>query len=79
MALQIQVILTLVFQNLKFHNELFDVRKNVSLTHSVISGPLGDLMLRSEERGRSASLQSISTRRSRQDYSDGGIQAGSRF
>lgn len=48
--MQLQATLTLLFQNLKFHNELFDVRKSSSLTHSIISGPLGDLMLGSKER-----------------------------
>lgn len=49
-ALQLQATLTLLFQNLKFHNELFDARKSSSLTHSIISGPLGDLMLGSKEK-----------------------------
>lgn len=79
LALQMQAILSLLFQNLKFHNELFDVRKNVSLTHSIISGPRGDLMPGSKARERSTSLRSVSSRSSRRDYSDGGIQAGSGF
>lgn len=40
LALQIQAVLTLLFKNLDFHSELSGVRKNVSLTHSIISGPL---------------------------------------
>lgn len=53
--------------------------KNISLTHSIILGPFGDLMLWSKERERSTSLRSLSSCRSRQNYSDGGIQAGSGF
>lgn len=46
---------------------------------TVLSGPAGDLMQGSEERGRSASLQSVSSRGSTQGYLDEGINAVSGF
>lgn len=46
---------------------------------TVLSGPPGDLVQGSEERGRSTSLPSISSRGSTQGYLGEGIESGSGF